>query len=69
MRTILNNVFLIVVINPYDGIKYDEINVYSFESEEKIETVEPVKQKQFCFLCEPPQYVEVEPEEYGEKEL
>ena len=61
---------LLVVINPYKNLNYREINVYNLKRKDfRIKVTEPEKDKnkkevkhemQFCFLCNPPQYIEVE---------
>jgi hypothetical protein len=70
-----NNLFvwLIVVLNPYENLDYDNPNVYYFDDAEfKIRVVTPEKEKdfekkkavklEFCFLCDPPQYLPIEME-------
>ncbi len=61
--------FVLVVINPYKNLNYSKINVYQLKNEDKrLIVIEPEKQEkkkakyemQFCFICNPPQYVPVE---------
>lgn len=68
-RMILKLFWLIVILNPYDGIDYDEPNVYYITSDDyEIIVTEPEKEKQrepkielqFCFLCNPPQFIPLE---------
>lgn len=61
---------ILVVINPYKGLDYSKINVYVIDEKSYgIVLVEPEKDKnkkqvkyemQFCFVCNPPRYIEVE---------
>jgi len=45
MRDIILVLFLLVIINPYDGLDYEEINVYIIEEEDSysIKTYGPEK--------------------------
>lgn len=61
--------FLLVVINPYKNLNYSKINVYNLKRRDhRIVVTESEKEKskkvsfemQFCFICNPPQYVPVE---------
>lgn len=74
-RRMMNNfiVFLLVVLNPYQGIDYNRINVYNLKSSNhQINVIKPEKEikkevnfeEQFCFLCNPPQFIRVEKWEY-----
>ena len=61
---------LLVVINPYKSLNYRKINVYNLGRKDfRIMVTEPEKDKnkkevkyemQFCFICNPPQYMQVE---------
>ncbi len=61
---------ILVVINPYRGLDYSKINVYVIDEKNYgIILIEPEKDKnkkqvkyemQFCFVCNPPQYIQVE---------
>lgn len=60
--------YLIVIIDPYAGINYDEINTYEIEQEGAIETQEQVPEEswEWCYLCIPPRFVQtVEQDSYS----
>ena len=47
MRQLILILFLLVIINPYEGLDYDEINVYIIDEADsyQIKTYEPEKDK------------------------
>jgi len=67
-------IYLIVIINPYDGIDYDNILIINFDIPSNgIEIIEPEPHEyekdpeptkrvemQFCLVCNPPKFMPVE---------
>lgn len=65
MRHLILLLFLIVIVDPYKDICYDEPQVYDLdiETEARLELFEPEEEKQsstrfFCEFCAPPQYLD-----------
>lgn len=56
-----------VITNPYEDLRPNQIDVYTYDTDYQIKVIEPEPEKEkpkkkkivYCWLCDPPQYLEV----------
>lgn len=58
------SLYLITILNPYQNINYNQINVYEYETQTKEIKVIEAEQEEvetiYCYICKPPRYLEIE---------